>query len=248
MNAMRASLLLATATLPGWLRAQVPADTAVTVMGIVRETADGPVRWGLMLPVPLVLHGVRFAWLQIEGASAAVAGHQDQFVRASGLVRLGHDPAGASVAVLAEPRLEDRNPPHSVNRIVQPSLTQRAAVSLAVEPPRWAWDDTSGAASGVQPVALFSVLNNSDVPIRVFFSGNEVICVRVRSLQPYVADTTWSILQPGVPSSSIRMGQRYRGIIELPRAATPRPGRYRLRVELCAAREYAAELQFEVDR
>ena len=76
--------------------------------------------------------------------------------------------------------------------------------------------------------------------------GNEVFCVHVQSLEPDLVDTTWAVLGPGVPYFSIRMGDRYLGVIELPPPAAPRPGRYRIRVELCARSEYAAELTFEV--
>jgi hypothetical protein len=245
---MRATFALLLALLGAELRAQVVADTAVSVTGVVRAAPRSPCRWGLMLPQPLVFRGVHLDWLLIETPCMDAGNHEDLFVAATGTLRLRYDSNGALLATLADLRLQEQAPPHAVTRNVQLSLTQRAAVSLAVEPAQFAWFDSAGAATGVRPLLFFSVVNHADVPIRVFFSGNEVFCVRVRSLQPFVADTSWSVLKPGVPSFSIRMGQWYRGVIELPPSAAPRRGRYRVRVELCAAREYGAELLFDVDR
>ena len=243
---MRATLWLLAVLGRVSLAAQVATDTTVTVTGILKAAPAGPSRWGLFLPAPLVVRGARLNWLVIEGEVRNIDNYRDRFVEMSAPVRLRSDSTGHVDAALVEPRLKERDPQVMVRRTVQLSVTQRATVSLAVEPSRFAWHDSTGGPSGVQPILLFAVVNHGDTPIRVFFSRNEVFCVHVQSLEPDLVDTTWAVLGPGVPYFSIRMGDRYLGVIELPPPAAPRPGRYRIRVELCARSEYAAELTFDV--
>ena len=243
---MRSALVLLLILWPAQLRGQAARDTTVTVLGIVKSEAKGSSGWGLFLPAPLVVRGARLNWLVIEGEVRNIDNYRDRFVEMSAPVRLRSDSTGHVVAALVEPRLKERDPQAIVRRTVQLSVTQRATVSLAVEPSRFAWHDSTGGPSGVQPMLLFAVVNHGDIPIRAFFSRNEVFCVHVQSLEPALVDTAWAVLRQGVPYFSIRMGDRYFGVIELPPTAAPRRGRYRIRVELCARSEYGADLTFEV--
>jgi len=95
---------------------------------------------------------------------------------------------------------------------------------------------------------LFSLVNHGDVPIQMSFPRYEVICVRVRSVEAGLADTSWTILMPGVRNISLVMRQRFQEIVEVPREAAPKAGRYRARVELCAGSVYGADVFFEVTR
>jgi hypothetical protein len=135
---------------------------------------------------------------------------------------------------------------------VQLSYTQRAVVSLAVEPAAFAWRDSAGRPSGVRPIVIFSIVNHGDTPIQLFFTRYEVVCARVQSLAKtvgtVVTDTAWAGPQPGVQHISILMGQRFRQVIELPPGAAPSSGRYRVRVEFCTGSQYGADMNFDVGR
>ena len=244
----RSTLILLFMTWPFELCAQSATDTTITVSGIVQAAAKGPSHWGLFLPAPVVVRGVRIGWLSIEGDPHGIDNHQDRFVEATGTLRVGTDSTGAVVAALVDPRAKERDPSGIVRQSVQLSFTQRAVVTLALEPSRFGWRDSAGSPSGVRPMLLFSLVNHGDVPIQMSFPRYEVICVRVRAVEAGLADTSWTILMPGVRNISLVMRQRFAEIIELPPGAARKPGRYRTRVELCSGSAYGADVFFEVIR
>jgi len=243
---MRATLLLLSVLGAAELRAQGATDTTVRVTGIVKAAREGPSRWGLFLPATIVVRGVRIGWLPIVGEARGITNHQDRFVEATGTLRSGIDSGGAVMVALVDPGLKEIDPSGIVRRDVRLSYTQRAVVTLAVEPSRFAWHDSSGTVSGVRPVLFFGLVNQGDAPIQLNFPRYEVFCVRVQSLGSTVVDTAWTIQLPGVRNTSLVMGGHFRDLFELPPGAAPSRGRYRVRVELCAGSEYGAEATFEV--
>jgi hypothetical protein len=243
---MRATLLLLSVFGAAELRAQAATDTTVRVAGIVKAAREGPSHWGLFLPATIVLHRMRISWLPIAGETRGIADHQDRFVEATGTLRIAIDSGGAVVVALVDPRMKEIDPSGTVRRDVRLSFTQRAVVTLAVEPSRFTWHDSSGTASGVRPVLFFGLVNQGDAPIQLIFPRYEVFCVRVRSLESTAVDTAWTIQLPGVRNTSIVMGGHFRDLFEVPPGAAPSRGRYRVRVELCAGSEYGAEATFEV--
>jgi|SRR5919204_1036361 hypothetical protein len=231
------------------LCAQAVPDTSITTHGVVRAQREGSFRWGLFLPATLTIRGVALNWVHLDSAASGVANYEDRFVQASGALRLGRDSSGAASAVLMGPQLKARNPEGAVRQNVQLSYTQRGVLTLAVTPMTFTWQDSTGHPTGARPLVLFELVNQSDTPLHIGFPRSEVLCVRVRTLQPgVVADTAWTIVQPGVLQTSLVMGQGYRIIFELPRGAAPVRGRYQLRAELCTATAYGAETTFEITR
>jgi hypothetical protein len=242
---MHVALWLLLATGAAELDGQAMTDTTITAMGIVKAERGGASQWGLFLPVPIVVQGVRLSWLAFEGTAPQASPLEEHFVEAVGTVRFHTDAAGVAAATLVDPQLKEREPPGAVHSTVQLSVTQRAAVALAVVPSRVAWHDSAGRASGVSPILLFRLVNHGDVPIQMTFPGYEVICVRVRSLEPAVVDTSWAIKLPGARNISLIIGQRFQEILTLPPEAAPKVGRYRVRVGLCGI-EYGAEMMLDV--
>jgi hypothetical protein len=242
---MRATLLLLSVLGAAELRAQAATDTMVRVTGIVKAERAGASQWGLFLPAPIVVGGVRLTWLAFEGTARQASTLEERFVEAVGTVRFRTDAAGVVAVTLVDPQLQEREPPGTVHNTVQLSITQRAAVALAVVPSVVAWHDSTGRPSGVHPILWFRLVNHGDVPIQMTFPGYEVLCVRVHSLELVVLDTSWAIKLPGARNISLVMGQRFQEILLLPPEAAPKAGRYRVRVGLCG-KEYGAEMMFEV--
>ena len=245
---MRSVLVLFLFVWPLEVGAQATTDTTIQVSGIVNAAPQAPTHLGLFLPAPVIVRGVRIGWLSLEGDTHGIANLQDRFVEATGTLRIRTDSAGAVVAQLVDPRAKEGDPAGMVRQNVQLSFTQRAVVTLAVAPSRIAWRDSAGDPSGVRPMLLFSLVNHGDVPIQMSFPRYEVICVRVRSQEQGLADTSWTILMPGVRNISLVMRQRFAEIIELPPGAARKAGRYRARVELCSGSAYGADVFFEVTR
>jgi len=241
---MTRSVVLLLVAWPLALGAQAAGDTTITARGIVQSK-------GLFLPSPLLVRGVRIGWLDFDGDTHGITTYENRLVEATGTLRFRTDTAGAVIADLVDPRAKERDPSGMVRRDVQLSFTQRAVVTLAVEPSRFAWRDSSSRASGVRPMLLFTLVNHGDVPIQMSFPRYEVICVRVRAVETGGAgrsDTSWTVLMPGVRNISLVMRQRFQEIVELPPRAAPTAGRYRARVELCSGSTYGADVFFDVTR
>jgi hypothetical protein len=228
------------------LGGQGATDTTIRVTGIVKVAREGPSHWGLFLPGTIVVRRVRIGWLPIAGEARGIADHQDRFVEATGTLRIETGSGGGVVVALVDPGVKEIDPSGVVRRDVRLSLTQRAVVTLAVEPSRFAWHDSAGTVTGVRPVLLFSLANQGDTPIHLIFPRYEVFCMRVQSLEGTAVDTSWTMRLPGVQNTSIVMGGLFRDLFELPPGAAPSRGRYRVRVGLCAGSEYGAEATFEV--
>jgi hypothetical protein len=227
------------------LHGQTSSDTTITVTGVLKPQRVGDSRWGLLLPQPIVVRGAPVTWLTIEGSPRGASNLKEHFVEAAGGARIRTDSSGIATVTLVEPRLKEREPPETVRRTVQLSITQRAAVSLGVAPSRVTWHDSTGHASGARPILVFGLVNHGDAPIQMAFPRYEVICVRVWSVERGVIDTSWALRLPGVQSLSLVMGAGFQEILGLPPSAAPKVGRYHVRVELCGG-EYGAETMFEV--
>ena len=238
---MTRSVVLLLVAWPLAIGAQGAGDTTITARGIVQSS-------GLFLPSPLLVRGVRIGWLGFDGDTHGITTYENQFVEATGTLRFRSDTAGAVIAELVDPRAKARDPSGLVRRDVQLSFTQRAVVTLAVEPSRIAWRDSASRASGVRPMLLFSLVNHGDVPIQMSFPRYEVFCVRVRGVETGGPDTSWTIQLPGVRNITLVMRQRFQELFELPPRAAPKAGRYRARVELCSGSAYGADVFFEVTR
>jgi hypothetical protein len=230
------------------LSAQAPPDTTITASGIVRATREGSFRWGLFLPAPLRIRSVPVNWLPIDPEAQGVANYEDQFVQATGTLRMGTESTGVANAMLVGPRIKKRDPEGTVRQNVLLSYTQRSVLTLAIAPTRFRWQDSAGHPTGARPLVLFELANQADTPLHLGFPRSEVLCVRVWAPQVVGVDTSWAIVQPGVYQTSIVMGRGYRIVFELPRRSAPLRGRYRLHAALCTATAYGAETSFEIIR
>src|SRR5436190_166707 len=122
---------------------------------------------------------------------------------------------------------------------------QRALLSLAVLPPRFAWQ-VEGRPSGVTPVALFRIGNHGETELQCEFASNEFVCVSVLSAD---GDEVWSY-QWRYPAAdtrlTVRVGTVFWAMVPLPRGALPDRGRYTVRASLCGVPDYQAETTVEV--
>ena len=227
-------------------QSQVPPGNLIVLQGVVRDAGQSAFHWGLFLPSPLVVRGLKTNWVRIDPNARGVGNYTDQFVEVTGLLHI-EDSSGAVTAILLDPRIKGKEPEGAVRQNVQLSYTQRSVITVAIIPKRFLWVDSTGDSTSARPLVLFELANQGDTPLHLGFPHSEVLCVRVRSQIPgFIVDTSWVILQPGVLRASIAMGQLYRMIFELPRRAAPVRGRYELRAELCTARPYGGETSFEV--
>lgn len=224
-------------------------DTVLTVRGIVQLRTDRndtvPV-WIVFLPTPINVGPLRTNALELADGKRDGDRYVDRFVEAQGRVTIGRDDRGAHHAVMAPTRLREVRPEGTVEQAVDLSISQHASVLLSVVPHRVVLRDSAGAATGMTPTVLFSIVNHSQSPLEFSFPTNEVVCVSVRpEFGGQAKETNWRVL--GAETRIIvRMGAIFRQIVPLPDSTVAWPGRYTVRAALCGGDEFHAETQFEV--
>ncbi len=223
--------------------AQAPQDSTITVHGFLQPDDSG--RWTLLLPDPVPVAGRPFGVLAAVGDAARWARVRDRFVEVVGRVRLGGSPR----PVMAIERLREIEPPGTGRTAVDLSFNQRAVVTLAAIPNRFAWRLKDGQPSGVQPLLMFTVHNEGQTDIDFLLPTNDALCARVRA-SAGARETTWQTSLPA-PSRQgvrvvIRLGAVYQQFVPIPADAAPTPGRYDADVTLCGMPDYHGATTFEV--
>jgi len=224
-----------------FLTLQVP-DTVVRVDGFVQQVAVGPgdsTEVQVVLAYPLTLAGNRIRALSLPGGRSRWGRYLDRYVAAEGRI--------VPPATLESPRVREVSPPGEAHREINPTFTEHAAVTLAVVPRRIVWRDTTGHTTGVEAAAYYTIVNHGDVPLDLFSTREEVLCIAV--MQAGSAEAGWrDAWRP--PRRSERMRVEMRAVVRylapLPERAAPIPGRYTVRVSMCAAPEYEVATEFEV--
>jgi len=230
----------------GLLTAATPVDTTITVRGILQlqlDSAGRPARAIIVLPAPIALGGHSMNTFIIQGDPARWRRYDSHYVQATGAVSA---PGADGVPFFPE-RVREVEPEGSVGKTVSLSFSQRALLSLAVLPPRFAWQ-VEGRPSGVTPVALFRIGNHGETELQFEFASNEFVCVSVLSAD---GDEVWSY-QWRYPAAdtrlTVRVGTVFWAMVPLPRDAMPDPGRYAVRASLCGVPDYQTETTVEVTR
>lgn len=232
MNAAWAALLLT-------LQA---SDTAVRVDGFVQEVAVGSgdsTALQVVLAYPLTLAGNRVRAVSLPGGRSRWGRYLDRYVEAEGRI--------VPPATLESPRVREVSPPGEAHREISPTFTEHAAITLAVVPRRIVWRDTTGHATGVAAAAYYTILNHGDVPLDLFSTTEEVLCIAV--MRAGSAEAGWrDAWRPPRRSERTRVQMRavVRYLAPLPERAAPIPGRYTVRVSICAAPDYELTVEFEV--
>lgn len=224
-------------------------DTVVTVRGFCQRVEGGQAEagWKLVLVYPLRIGTFRVRALRIVGDPEQWTRYQDRFVEATGLVTVPPGAAAPVPATIALARIKEVTPAGAVRRTISPSFSQRATVTLAVIPNRFAWRDETGQPSGVAPSVLYTVGSHGDAPLDFEFSTNEVLCVSVQSV--WQSDRHWEQAWQEtsvVRHLTIKMGNVVRYIVPLPEDAARDPGRYVVRASLCGVADYESEAEFDV--
>ena len=243
------AILVAAAAGPAIGQNAATVDTVLDVRGIVQvrtDRGDSVPVWIVFLPTPITVGPLKTNALQLAGGKRDGERYVDRFVEAQGRVTIGRDDRGVDHAVIAATRLREIRPEGTVEQAVDLSISQHASVLLSVVPRRVVLRDSAGAATGVTPTVLFSIVNHSQSPLQFSFPTNEVVCV---SVQPEYGgrakETNWRVL--GAETRIVlRMGAIFRQIVPLPDSTVAWPGRYTVRAALCGGDEFHAQTQFEV--
>ena len=248
MSRVTASLALALAMLGGRAApspAQRAADTTLTVEGFLQNDEQFDL-WTIVVPLPVQVLGVRTFVLPLVGKTDRWSRYRNEFVAARG--RVAPVPGGGTPGIGIDVEdMKGRAPPRTTRRSVDHGLTLHADVTLAVVPDRFAWRDADGAATGVNPIALYAITNRRQTPILFLLPTNNFLCISVNGTESGEHwDSTTKVLNPDARRFAVQRGGIFRDAIRLPADAAPRPGRYVAHVGICDVDDYDITAEFDV--
>src|SRR5690349_10968715 len=226
-------------------RAQEAADTAMTVEGFLQNDEQFDL-WTIVAPLPLHALGVRTFVLPLVGKAGPWSRYRNEYVEARGHV--ARVPGGGSPGIgIAVEDMSARVPPRTTHRSVDHGFTLHADVTLSVIPDRFAWRDTLGDETGVNPILLFTITNRRQAPIMFMLPTKDLLCISVSDSQRGSQwDSTTKVLNPDARRFAVQRGGIFRDAIRLPLEAAPRPGRYLARVGICDIDDYDVTAEFDV--
>ena len=215
-------------------------DSAATYEGIVQRAPAGD--WHLVLAYPVTAAGYRARSLSL-GRQARLARWDGRVVRARG--RIAAEPSGQ--LALHDAQVDELTPPGATSRTIAPMFTQRAILTLAAYPQFFAWTDSLGDSTGVNPAIVFALTNHGEVPLEVEFRTNDVVCAAVTRSGESAPRWTYEWQGDYVNRRlTVALGSVVRWVVPIPPQAMPDPGLYVAEASLCGARDFRAQTRFMV--
>jgi hypothetical protein len=229
----------------GLLSGQQGDTTSLTLEGFLQQDRQSG-HWTIVVPLPLDVLGTRTFVLAVGGKPGRWEQFLNQYIQASGRASRsrGNGAAGITIDVNDMKKVD---PPGTAATTLDRGVGMRAKVSLSVIPNRFAWRDARGNATGVNPLLLYTILNEQVGPIILALPTNDKLCARVQainSLQEW--DSTTPLPRASAARFFVGPNGVYRNGMQLPEAAAPLPGTYRASVGVCEAPDYEMTTQFEV--
>lgn len=225
--------------------AQQATDTTLTLEGFLQNDDQTKV-WTIVTPLPLQALGVRTFVLQVVGKAERWSRLRNQYVVARG--RVAPVPWGGSPGIgIDVEKMDAAVPPRTARVTVDHGVTLHAEVTLSVIPDRFAWRDTSGAETGVNPILLFTIVNRRETPILFMLPTNRFLCISIGEASGGSHwDSTTYVLNPDARRFAVSRGGLFREAIPVSATAAGRPGSYRARVAICDVQDYDITAEFDV--
>jgi hypothetical protein len=245
MRTPRVSVSLLVAFAVG-ARAQGGPDSTLTLQGFLQQDTQLGV-WTIVVPTRLEAFGARTYVVPLVGKPGRWERYLDRYVEATGRVAQLTPPAdppiGLDIAKMRE--VEASGTARTV--IERPGM--RATLTVVVIPNRFAWRDSAGRETGVNPLVMYTIANEHVGPIIFYLPTNDLFCVTVRSPDAGGEwDSTLKVPLGSPRRFTVQRGGLFREIMQLPPDAAPRPGRYLAGGTICSVAEYEIAAPFEVVR
>jgi hypothetical protein len=243
VRALRVSLSLLVAFACG-ARAQGGPDSTLTVHGFLQQDAALDL-WTIVVPTRLEAFGARTYVLPLVGKPGRWERYLDHYVEATGRVAPLTPPANPPIG-LDVAKMREVEAPGTVRTVIE-RAGMRATLTVVVIPNRFAWKDSAGRETGVNPLVMYTIANEHVGPIIFYLPTNDLFCVTVRSPD---AGGEWDSIIKVPPGSqrrfTVQRGGLFREIMQLPPDAAPRRGRYLAQGAICSVSEYEIAAPFEV--
>ena len=240
--------LLAVALLPLTAAVVLPqqaVDTSVTLAGFLQHEEEVNV-WTIVVPLPIAVLGIRTYVVPLVGKPEKWDRYVGRYIEASGritsLPERGNPPIGMEIE-----KAKEVAPPGTARAIVDHSVNLRAEITLSVIPNRFSWRDSTGASTGVNPLILYTIVNQRTAPIFFILPTSRFVCVTLKTGDGVtVWDSTTHVQSPDARRFTLQRAGGFREAFRFPEDAATRPGRYFVQVGICDVDDYDVTGQFDV--
>ena len=225
--------------------AQEPVDTALTIQGFLQQDNEFGL-WTIVVPLPLQVLGTRTYVVPVVGKPERWGRYVNRYIEASGRVTRLPERGNPGIGMEVE-KAKELEPPGTARSAVDHGLTFHADIMLSVVPNRFAWRDSAGSSTGVNPMLVYTILNRRSAPIFFVLPSNRFLCIAVKSSEGIrVWDSTTVVPSPDARRFTMQRGGLFRDAIHFPEDAASRPGHYFAHVGICDVDDYDITAEFDV--
>ena len=220
-------------------------DTVVTIQGFLQQ--DNQVgAWTIVVPLPLRVLGTRTFVVPVVGKADRWSRFLNRYIEATGRVTRLPERGNPAIGMDVD-KAKELEPPGTAHATVDHGMTLHADVTLSVIPNRFAWQDTSRGATGVNPMLLYTILNRRAAPIYFFLPTNNFLCINVTSSEGTILwDSTTRVTNPDARRFTLQHAGVFRDGVQLPEEAAARPGHYFAHIGICDVDDYDITAEFVV--
>ena len=224
---------------------QEPVDTTLTIQGFLQRDNEVDV-WTIVVPLPVQVLGTRTYVVPVVGKPERWGKYLNRYIEASGRVTRLPERGNPAIGMEVE-RAKEVEPPGTARATVEHGLTLHADITLSVVPNHFAWRDSTGSSTGVNPMLVYTILNRREAPILFILRTNRFLCVTLKSSEGIdVWDTTTIVPSPDARRFTMQRGGRFRDAIHFPEDAASRRGHYFAHVGVCDVDDYDITAEFDV--
>jgi hypothetical protein len=244
MRALTVALALLVLTTPP-AAPQQAVDTTLTLQGFLQQDNDVGI-WTIVVPLALEVLGTRTYVVPVVGKPERWSRFRNQYIEASGRVTRLPERGNPDIGMEVE-KVKALQPPGTARATVDHGMTLHADITLSVVPNRFAWRDSAGSPTGVNPVLLYTISNRRSAPIFFVLPTMRFLCIAVTSAEGIrVWDSTTIVPRPDGRRFTMQRGGLFRDAIHFPEDAASRRGHYAARVGICDVDDYDITAEFDV--
>jgi len=227
------------------LATQESVDTALTIQGFLQRDNEVGL-WTIVVPLPVRVLGAQTYVVPVVGKPERWAKYLNRYIKASGRVTRLPERGNPAIGMEVE-EAKELEPPGTARATVDHGMTLHADITLSVVPNRFAWRDSAGSPTGVNPVLVYTILNRRAAPIFFVLPTRRFLCLTVKSAEgTRVWDTTTLVPSPDARRFTMQRGGLFRDAIHFPEDAASRKGHYFAHVGICDVDDYDITAEFDV--
>src|SRR5947208_11595668 len=227
------------------LATQESVDTALTIQGFLQRDNEVGL-WTIVVPLPVQVLGTRTYVVPVVGKPERWGKYLNRYIEASGRVTRLPERGNPAIGMEVE-RAKEVEPPGTARATVDHGLTLHADITLSVVPNHFAWRDSTGSSTGVNPLLVYTILTQIEAPSLIIIRTNRFLCVTLKSSEGIdVWHTTTIVPSPDARRFTIQRGGRFRDALHYPEDAASRRGHYFAHVGVCDVDDYDITAEFDV--